>query len=128
MKTVFTNGCFDILHVGHIRLLRFAKSLGDHLIVGLNSNDSIRQIKGEHRPLIHEDHRKEILESIRWVDDVIIFDQPTPYELIREVRPNILVKGEDWKGQYVIGYDLVDRVVFFPFQDGHSTTKIVEKI
>jgi D-beta-D-heptose 7-phosphate kinase/D-beta-D-heptose 1-phosphate adenosyltransferase len=127
MKKVFTNGCFDILHVGHIRLLEFAKSCGDYLIVGLNSDRSIRTIKGVGRPIVYQEHRKEILQSIRWVDEVIIFDQINPYILIKYLQPDILVKGDDWKGKNVIGSNLVKEVKFFPHQ-GTSTTNIIEKI
>jgi len=124
---VFTNGCFDVLHVGHIRLLEFAKSCGDYLIVGINSDRSIRLIKGEDRPIIFEHERKEILESIRWVDEVIIFHEPNPLSLIKNIQPDILVKGEDWRGKRIIGSNIVKEVKLFTHQ-GHSTTNIIEKI
>lgn len=127
MKKVFTNGCFDILHIGHIRLLEFAKSCGDYLVVGINSDRSIQTIKGDDRPIIFQEERKEILQSIRWVDDVVIFHEPNPLSLIKKIKPDILVKGEDWKGKRVIGSEIVKCVRFFPHQ-GHSTTNIVEKI
>lgn len=125
---VFTNGCFDILHVGHTRLFEFAKSLGDYLIVGINSDRSIRTLKGKDRPIIYQEHRKEILQSIRWVDEVIIFHDLNPYTLIKYLEPDILVKGEDWKKRDVIGANLVKEVKFFPQQQGVSSTNIVNKI
>ena len=127
MKVCFANGCFDILHTGHIRLLKFAKSCGDYLIVGLNSDRSIRTLKGDDRPIICEEERKEMLEAIRWVDEVIIFDEPNPLSLIKRVKPDILIKGDDWKGKRVIGEEIVNEVRFYPHQ-GNSTTNIVEII
>lgn len=127
MKTIFTNGVFDILHLGHIRLLEFAKLIGDELIVGINSDKSVKIIKGENRPIINQWERKEILESIRWIDEVVIFNEPNPLALIKKIKPNILVKGEDWKNKKVIGSEIVDEVVFFSYS-GHSTTDIIEKI
>lgn len=127
IKIVFTNGCFDVLHVGHIRLFEFARSCGDYLVVGLNSDESIKSIKGNDRPIIWQEERKEFLMSIRWIDDVIIFNEPNPLALIKRVKPHILVKGEDWKNKKVIGSEIVDEVVFFPHQ-GHSTTDIIKKI
>lgn len=127
MKLCFTNGVFDILHVGHIRLLEFAGK-DDYLIVGLNSDISVKYIKGDDRPIINQWERKEILESIEWVDKVIIFDEPNPYNLIKKIKPDILVKGSDWKGKNVIGSDIVKEVVFFEYQEDVSTTNIVEKI
>lgn len=128
MIKVFTNGCFDLLHVGHIRLLKFAKDQGDYLIVGLNSDESVKRLKGEYRPIVYEQWRKEILESIRWVDEVIIFHDNTPYELIKNLQPDILVKGADWEGKRVVGEDIAKAVKFFPFVLGNSTTGIIEKI
>ena len=128
MKKIFTNGCFDILHVGHIRLFEFAKSLGDYLIVGINSDRSIRILKGKGRPIIYQEYRKEILESIKHIDEVIIFNQLNPYTLIKYLEPDILVKGEDWKKRNVIGANLVKEVKFFPQQQGVSSTNIVNKI
>ena len=127
-EKVFTNGCFDIVHIGHIRLLEFAKSCGDYLVVGINSDESIKRLKGEGRPIIWEQHRKEIIQSIRWVDDVIIFQDSTPYNLIKMIQPKVLVKGEDWKNKKVVGSDLVEQVKFFPFVQGISSTHIVERL
>jgi D-beta-D-heptose 7-phosphate kinase/D-beta-D-heptose 1-phosphate adenosyltransferase len=126
-KKVFTNGCFDLLHVGHIRLLQFAKDCGDYLVVGINSDESVKKLKGENRPIVWEQDRKEILQAIRWVDDVIIFNDYTPYELIKNIQPDIIVKGEDWKGKRVVGEDIA-HVMFFPFVQGHSTTNLVDKL
>jgi D-beta-D-heptose 7-phosphate kinase/D-beta-D-heptose 1-phosphate adenosyltransferase len=127
MIKVFTNGCFDILHVGHMRLLEFAKSCGDYLVVGLNSDRSIKSIKGDDRPIIHQEERKEMLQAIRWVDDVVVFHEPNPLSLIKKIQPYILVKGADWKDKKVIGSHLVKEVKFFPHQ-GHSTTDIIGRI
>lgn len=126
-KIVFTNGCFDIIHIGHIRYLKDAKRLGDILIVGLNSDKSVASIKPQ-RPIIPEDQRAEILASLYMVDYVVIFDEETPYELIKRIKPDVLVKGGDWKKQDIVGSDLVPEVYSLPFVEGISTTKIIEKI
>jgi D-sedoheptulose 7-phosphate isomerase len=129
---VFTNGCFDILHAGHIDLLGQAKALGDKLIVGINSDRSVRAIKGPGRPVQNEKARKAVLLSLRSVDEVIIFDEPTPENLIKDLRPDVLVKGGDWKLNEIIGADIVQgyggRVMSLPLTDGYSTTSIIEKI
>ena len=129
---VFTNGCFDILHVGHVKYLCEAKNCGDLLFVGLNSDDSVRTLKGQGRPINGEHNRKYMLEQLRPVDFVEIFPEETPYRLIAEVRPRILVKGGDWKEEQVVGLDLVRKdggiVKCLDFQDGHSTSKLIEKI
>jgi len=129
---VFTNGCFDILHVGHIDLLNKAKALGDRLIVGLNSDESIRQIKGNNRPIIPEAQRYIMLRNLRMVDSVILFDEPDPLILIKKVNPDILVKGGDWGPDEIIGSDFVKSnggsVVRIPLVEGISTTNIVNKI
>lgn len=127
MKIVFTNGCFDILHVGHIRLLEYAKSLGGYLIVGLNSDKSVKKLKGDKRPINNQNDRKRILESLKAVDEVIIFDEETPLELILKIKPQIVVKGGDYKKEQVVGFGLAE-VVIFNYLDGHSTTKIIESI
>ena len=131
-KIIFTNGCFDIIHTGHIRLLEYAKSLGDYLIVGLNSDDSIKRLKGETRPINKEKDRKYILECIRFVDQVIIFEEDTPYDIIKTIMPDILVKGGDWKPDQIVGSDLVlehgGQVLSLNFVDGYSTTQIESKI
>jgi len=126
-RIVFTNGCFDIIHKGHVRYLRQAKALGDILIVGLNSDSSVRRIKPG-RPINPEDDRAEVLSSLEMVDYVVIFDEDTPYELIRFLRPHILVKGGDWKVEDIIGSDLVEKTVSLPYVEGVSTTEVIKKI
>ena len=129
---VFTNGCFDILHPGHIRYLYEAKRLGDILVVGVNSDDSIRRIKGEQRPIMDERARSEMLSVLPFVDFITIFDEDTPYNLIKEIRPHILVKGGDWEEDRIVGADIVralgGRVVRIPYIEGYSTTSIIERI
>jgi len=131
-KIVFTNGCFDILHVGHTRYLNEARKLGDVLIVALNSDSSVRAIKGEKRPIVPEAERAEMLASLRPVDFVTLFSEDTPLELIEFLRPDIIVKGGDWKEEKVVGRDSVlrwgGRVVIVPEVKGASTTGIVDKI
>jgi D-beta-D-heptose 7-phosphate kinase/D-beta-D-heptose 1-phosphate adenosyltransferase len=124
MRIIFTNGCFDILHRGHIELLKYCKSLG-HVIIGLNSDESIKKIKGEGRPFFSEEDRKFMLKSCKYVDGVIIFDEETPYELIKRIKPDIIVKGGDYKQKDVVGNDIA-KVEIFNFIDGYSTTKILE--
>lgn len=129
---VFTNGCYDILHVGHIRFLQKAKSLGDMLVVGLNSDRSVRMIKGPKRPIIPQDQRAEVLSAIESVDYIIMYDKPTPLELIVRVRPDILVKGEDWEEDKIIGGKEVieygGRVERIKFTTKTSTSEIIERI
>ena len=131
-KTVFTNGCFDILHPGHVDLLQRARELGDRLIVGLNSDRSVRAIKGEGRPVFGEDDRKALLLSLRSVDDVIVFDEQTPENLIRTLEPDVLVKGGDWKVEEIVGSDFVlsrgGKVVSLPLVDGYSSTAAIDAI
>jgi rfaE bifunctional protein nucleotidyltransferase chain/domain len=131
-KVVFTNGCFDILHKGHVTYLNEAKSLGDHLIVGVNSDDSVKRLKGEDRPVTAELDRAFVLDNLKAVDDVIIFNEDTPYNLINEIIPDFLVKGGDWKEEDIIGSDIVKagggKVVSLKFVKGYSTTGILEKI
>lgn len=127
MKIIFTNGCFDILHIGHVRLLEYAKSLGDYLIVGLNSDESIKKLKGEKRPINNQEDRKEILKSLKPVDEVLIFNEQTPLELIKKIKPKIVVKGGDYKKEQVVGYGLAE-VIIFNYIDGHSTTQIIKNI
>lgn len=110
-KIVFTNGFFDILHLGHLNLLRFAKTLGDILIVGLNSDTSVKNLKGKNRPIQNEITRKKILESLSFVDKVYIFEEETPLRLIKRIKPNIIVKGGDYKKEDVVGSDLVDETI-----------------
>lgn len=125
---VFTNGCFDILHYGHVSYLKKAASLGDRFIIAVNSDASVKRLKGEERPLNHEKDRAFLLENLAFVDGVIIFEEDTPYEVIKEIRPNILVKGGDYKPEDVVGRDLVDEVIIIPFENGYSTTGLIEKI
>jgi len=131
-KIVFTNGCFDILHAGHIESFELAKSFGDILIVGLNSDRSIKAIKGESRPIISQNDRAKLLCAISCIDYVIIFDEDTPERLIKEILPDVLVKGADWRGKPIAGLDVVEanggRMEFIKFEQGLSTTKIIEKI
>ena len=127
-KVVFTNGCFDILHVGHVKYLEEAKSYGDVLILGLNSDESVRRLKGESRPINSEDDRAYILASLEAVDYVVKFYDDTPYELIKAVQPHILVKGGDYEGKDVVGQDIADELRLVEFVDGKSTTKIIERI
>ena len=124
---VFTNGCFDILHRGHVEYLRQSKTLGTYLIVGINSDNSVRRLKGEGRPLNNQGDRKNLLEELRCVDEVIIFDEDTPYELINKIGPDIITKGGDYKVEEVVGHDLA-RTVIIPFLQGYSTTKIIKKL
>lgn len=126
-RIVFTNGCFDILHVGHVRYLREAKSLGDLLVVGINSDDSVGMLKPG-RPVNTEDQRAEVLASLVMVDYVTVFDEETPYDLINLLRPDVLVKGGDWKKEDIVGADLVPEVHSLPFTSGMSTTSILNKI
>ncbi|WP_293728205.1 D-glycero-beta-D-manno-heptose-7-phosphate kinase [uncultured Phascolarctobacterium sp.] len=127
-KIVFTNGCFDILHVGHVTYLEKARNLGKHLIVGLNTDASVRRLKGETRPLVHELDRARVLAALACVDAVVLFDQDTPTELIEKIRPDILVKGGDYKPEEVAGREYAGEVRIIEFEDGYSTTGVVEKI
>lgn len=126
-KIVFTNGCFDILHIGHIRYLRDAKALGDVLAIGLNSDKSVSKIKPG-RPINPEGHRAEILSSLEIVDYVTLFDEETPYELIKLLKPDVLVKGGDWKKEDIVGSDIAKETRSLPYVKGISTTKLIEKI
>lgn len=127
-KIVFTNGCFDILHVGHVSYLEKAAGLGKHLVVGLNSDASVCKLKGETRPLVHELDRARILAALACVDAVVIFNEDTPAELIEKIRPDILVKGGDYKPEEVVGREYSGEVKIIDFEDGYSTTGIVEMI
>ncbi len=129
---VFTNGCFDFLHVGHVRYLKAAKAQGDVLVVGLNSDGSVRQIKGPRRPVVPEHERAEIVASLACVDFVTLFDEPDPAMLIRLLMPDVLVKGADWAMDAIVGRDIVEsaggRVVRIPLTEGVSTSGMIEKI
>lgn len=130
-KIVFTNGCFDLLHVGHITYLEEAKKLGDILIVGINSDESVKKLKGSGRPIQNENDRCQILAALRAVDHTILFSEETPLTLIEKIRPDILVKGGDWKPEQIVGSDFVlangGSVKSLNFVNGKSTTSIIEK-
>lgn len=127
-KVVFTNGCFDIIHVGHVTYLEKARNLGKHLIVGLNTDASVQRLKGPTRPLVHELDRARVLAALACVDAVVLFDQDTPTELIEKIRPNILVKGGDYRPDQVAGREYAGEVQIIDFEDGYSTTNVVTKI
>lgn len=127
-KIVFTNGCFDILHAGHIKYLNKAKKLGDILIIGLNSDSSVKRLKGKTRPINSQESRALLLSALEFVDFVVIFDEDTPLNLIEKIRPDILVKGADYAGKEVIGSNIAKEVVLVNFEDGFSTTNIINKI
>jgi rfaE bifunctional protein nucleotidyltransferase chain/domain len=131
-RIVFTNGCFDIIHSGHVVYLYSAKSKGDILIVGLNSDDSVRRLKGPERPLNNEQDRSIVLSALGMVDYVVLFEEDTPYELIKKVKPDILVKGGDYTRETIVGADIVEKgggeVVVVPLVAGKSTTNIIAKM
>jgi len=131
-KIVFTNGCFDIIHIGHIDYLKKAKALGDILVVGINSDKSVKNIKGKFRPIINEKERMQILEAFYFVDFVTLFQEDTPYNLIKTIKPDILVKGGDWDIKNIVGRDIVENsggiVTTIPYLKGYSTSNIIKKI
>jgi len=131
-KIVFTNGCFDIIHAGHVKYLNIAKSYGDILVVGLNSDDSIKRIKGGKRPIVPQEQRAYVLSQLKPVDMVVIFDEDTPYNLIKAIKPDILIKGADWKIENIVGADIVlsqgGSVNTVKFDYDTSTSKIIQKI
>ena len=132
-KIVFTNGCFDILHPGHVDYLSQARDLGDFLVLGLNTNASVRKLnKAPNRPINNEATRAAVLAGLACIDAIILFDEETPYELIKFLQPSILVKGDDYQVEKIIGYDIVKanggEVITIPFLEGYSTTKLIEKI
>jgi rfaE bifunctional protein nucleotidyltransferase chain/domain len=131
-KIVFTNGCFDLLHLGHIDYLSKAKDLGDVLIIGVNTDDSVRRLKGESRPITDENSRSSIIASLQFVNAVVLFDEDTPYELIKQVQPDVLVKGSDYKPEDIVGFDIVKakggEIVTIDFLKGYATTTIEDKI
>ncbi len=131
-RIVFTNGCFDLIHLGHIDYLSKAACFGELLVIGLNTDASVRKLKGKHRPIKDEQSRAMILASLFFVDFVILFDEETPYELIKSIQPNILIKGSDYNVEDIVGYDVVKKgggeVVTLDFLDGYSTTLIEKKI
>ncbi len=131
-RVVFTNGCFDLLHPGHLHTLEQARALGDVLVVGINSDDSVRRLKGDGRPITPERERAEILAALECVDAVVIFEDPTPQSLIATLLPDVLVKGGDWPGDQIVGREEVEaaggRVVSVPVLAGYSTTDILRKV
>jgi D-glycero-beta-D-manno-heptose 1-phosphate adenylyltransferase len=131
-KIVFSNGCFDILHLGHIEYLANAADLGRALVIGLNSDASVRRIKGEHRPINDENSRAMVLASLSFVSAVVLFDEETPYELIKAIRPDILVKGNDYKPEEIVGQDIVlaigGQVITIELTEGYSTSAIEKRI
>ena len=131
-RVVFTNGVFDLLHPGHVRYLQHARALGDALIVGLNSDRSVRSVKGAGRPITPESERAEILAALACVDAVVVFDEDTPHAIISAVRPDVLVKGADWAENAVVGRDIVEArggtVIRVPVEAGYSTTAIISRI
>ncbi|MGE0568283.1 MAG: D-glycero-beta-D-manno-heptose 1-phosphate adenylyltransferase [Bacteroidia bacterium] len=132
-KIVFTNGCFDILHLGHVDYLNQARDSGDALIIGLNTDSSVkRQNKGENRPVNNEESRAKLLAALSCVDAVVLFEDETPYELIKLIQPDVLVKGDDYKAEDIVGYDIVKKrggeVITIPLVKGYSTTSLINKI
>jgi len=131
-KVVFTNGCFDILHRGHVEYLAKASTKGDVLVIGLNTDSSVKRLKGASRPVQDEYSRGIILSALQFVDAVILFDEDTPFEIIKFIQPDVLVKGSDYKPENIVGYDIVTakggRVETIDFVEGHSTTKIIERM
>ncbi len=127
-KIVFTNGCFDILHLGHLKIINQAKKKGDVLIIGLNSDSSIRKIKGSKRPILTQSSRAKLLANMIGVDYVVIFNEATPYNLIKRIKPDCLVKGGDWKKDKIVGKSLVKKIYRVKLCPGHSTTGIINKI
>lgn len=129
---VFTNGCFDIIHPGHTLYLKSAKSKGDYLVVGLNSDDSVRRLKGSERPLNNQYDRAEVLDSLKPVDYIVIFDEDTPFSLISAIKPHVLVKGGDYMKDDIVGADIVEQnggmVIVIPFVEGKSTSSLIDKI
>jgi len=132
VRVVFTNGCFDLLHPGHVDYLERARELGDHLVVGVNSDASVRRLKGARRPVNDEQARTAVLAGLGCVDSVIIFEEDTPLELIRKIRPHVLVKGGDWPIDQIVGRDIVEadggRVLSIPLLPGYSSTAIIERV
>jgi len=127
-RVVFTNGCFDLLHLGHVTYLEEARGLGDLLVVGVNTDESVRRIKGPGRPIVPLEQRMAVLAALEAVDYVVPFGEDTPYELIKALRPHVLVKGGDWRPEEVVGQDLVEEVRIVPYREGFSTTGLIEKI
>jgi D-beta-D-heptose 7-phosphate kinase/D-beta-D-heptose 1-phosphate adenosyltransferase len=129
MTIVWTNGCFDILHRGHIELFKYAKSLGDKLVVGIDSDDKVKKDKGQDRPINNQNDRKCFLESIKWVDEVIIFNTQQELEsVLQYMKPNIMVVGSDWEGKGIVGGQHAEEIKFFKRMKKYSTSNIIDKI
>jgi D-glycero-beta-D-manno-heptose 1-phosphate adenylyltransferase len=132
LKVVFSNGCFDLVHRGHVEYLANARAKGDRLVLGLNTDASVRRIKGDLRPVVDEQSRSFLMAAFEFVDIVILFDEDTPYELIKSLQPDVLVKGDDYKATEIVGHDVVKNrggeVITIPLVEGFSTTKLIEKI
>ena len=122
---VFTNGCFDVLHRGHVEYLKQSRKLGKRLIVGLNSDESVKRLKGPNRPINNQEDRKALLLALRFVDEVIIFDEDTPLQLVNKLKPDIITKGGDYKPELVVGFTLVKQTVIIPFLDNYSSTRTI---
>ncbi len=131
-RVVFTNGCFDLIHLGHIKYFQFAKNQGDLLIVGVNTDQSIQRLKGPRRPIINEQDRISVLEELESIDYLVAFDEDTPLNLIETIKPDVLVKGADYKKEQVVGWDVVESyggcVALAPLIDGRSTSNVIERI
>lgn len=127
-KIVFTNGCFDVLHRGHAEYLAQAASLGHRLIVGLNSDESVKKLKGKDRPLNDSDSRAKVLASLQMVDAVVVFNQETPWALIKEIEPDVLCKGGDYAIDTIVGREFAKETIILPFVNGYSTTAMIQKI
>jgi D-beta-D-heptose 7-phosphate kinase/D-beta-D-heptose 1-phosphate adenosyltransferase len=131
-KIVFTNGCFDLIHLGHVKYFRFAKAQGDLVVVAVNTDRSIRRLKGSKRPIISEDDRIHVLEELESIDYLVKFDDDTPLSLIEQIKPDVLVKGADYKKEQVVGWDVVERyggrVALAPLVDGRSTSALIQRI
>ena len=131
-KIVFTNGCFDIIHAGHVQYLQEAKALGDILVIGLNSDASVKRLKGAERPVNNQNDRAIVLSALKSVDYIVVFDEDTPYDLIKQIKPDILVKGGDWPENKIVGHDIVKAnggiVKSLSFRPGNSSTSIIEKM
>jgi D-beta-D-heptose 7-phosphate kinase/D-beta-D-heptose 1-phosphate adenosyltransferase len=127
-KIVFTNGCFDLLHLGHVELFQKAKTYGDILVVAINSDASLKRLKGPGRPLVSQENRSKVLAALEAVDFVTVFDEDTPYEVIAALLPDVLVKGGDYKLNEIVGREFVKKVVRFPIVEGNSTTALIKKI
>ncbi|MEI7594334.1 MAG: D-glycero-beta-D-manno-heptose 1-phosphate adenylyltransferase [Bacteroidota bacterium] len=131
-KIVFTNGCFDVLHVGHIKYLAKAADLGSILIVGVNTDNSVKRLKGESRPINNQDARSTVLAALSFVDAIVFFEEDTPYNLIKLVQPDILVKGSDYKPEDIVGYDIVKNkggdIITIDFVEGYSSSNIISKM